>query len=488
MKVPLPRRLQSRLAFKQTVSFALLVIVLTWSAYAFLARHIHDKLDDELQDRAIVVRSMLQVRNNDVRWLNKDADPEVREQLERSIRFYQLLDDHGRPLQGSQEMDALQLSWTSSARETLTTGRNEWETFTLPTGASLRVLDALVVGAQQRRYVMRIGTLLTDADEDIRRMRLFMLAVVPLMLLAHALNSWFVARKELRMVGEINAAAQKISPLDLTARFPVSGSGDELDQLSGTLNANLGRLQTSFQRMSEFLRNLSHEIRQPLTVMRAEAEQALRARGSDEGYREMLTKQLEHVELLARTVSDLMELAQSDNEEVKLHCQAEDLSEMVQAAIDGMRLKSSEMDIQISGTVQQNVTGQFDPGQMWRLILNLLDNAINYNHRNGRVDVVLSSHQDSAILTVTDTGHGIPAEEQQKIFGRGYRATSIRKSVSGTGLGLHFARSIARAHGGDIEVCSSPGRGSSFRVTLPLMNQGTAAELPAPKSRENTVN
>ncbi len=488
MKVPLPRRLQSRLAFKQTVSFALLVIVLAWSAYAFLVRHVYDQLDDELQDRGIAVRSMLQVRNNDVRWLNKEADPEVREQFERSVRFYQLVDDQGRSLEGSREMAALQLPWTATARETLTTGRYGWEIFELPTGARLRVLDASVIGLQQRRYVMRIGILMTDADDALSRMKLVLLAVIPLMLLAHALNSWFVAKRELRMVEEITAAARKITPLDLTARFPVSGSGDELDELSHTLNGNLGRLQISFQRMSEFLRNLSHEIRQPLTVMRAEAEQALRVRGSDEGYREMLSKQLEHVELLARTVSDLMEMAQSDDEEVKLHCQSEDLSEMVQAAIDGMRLKSGEMNIQISGTVQRSITGQFDPGQMWRLILNLLDNAIKYNHPNGRVDVVLSAHQDTAMLTVSDTGHGISAEEQQKIFERGYRATSIRKSVSGTGLGLHFARTIARAHGGDIEVSSSPGRGSTFRVTLPLINDAEMPELPAAKSRENTVN
>jgi len=484
MTSPLPRRLRSRLALKQTVSFALLVIVLAWSAYGFLSRRIYDQLDAELQDRGIAVRSMLQVRSNEVRWINKAADPEVREQFERSIRFYELLDDHGRALESSQEMSGLRLPWTETASETLTTGRTGWETFKLPTGTNLRILDSPVVGFQQRRYVMRIGTLMSDAEEDVSRIRLIMLALVPLILLGQALNSWLIAGRELRAIEQLTVAARQINALDLSARFPVSGTGDELDQLSTALNGTLTKLQVSFQRMSEFLRNLSHEIRQPLTVMRAEAEQALRVRGGDEAYREMLSKQLEHVELLARTVSDLMELAQSDTEEIKLNCQTEDLSEMVQAAIDGMRLKSTELSIQISGTVQQNVIGQFDPGQMWRLILNLLDNAIKYNHPDGRVDVVLSSHQDSAILTVTDTGHGISAEEQQRIFERGYRAASIRKSVSGTGLGLHFARSIARAHGGDIEVSSSPGRGSSFRVTLPLI---TVADSPVNKSHEKSV-
>jgi len=96
MKVPLPRSLRFRLAFKQTLSFALLVIVLAWGAYAFLARHISSKLDDELEDRTIAVRSMLQIRDGQVRWASKTADLEVREHFEKSSRYYQLLDDSER--------------------------------------------------------------------------------------------------------------------------------------------------------------------------------------------------------------------------------------------------------------------------------------------------------------------------------------------------------------------------------------------------------
>jgi signal transduction histidine kinase len=221
--------------------------------------------------------------------------------------------------------------------------------------------------------------------------------------------------------------------------------------------------------MSEFLRNLCHEIRQPLTVMRSETEQALRSGISDQNYREMLSAQLEHVQMLASTVSDLMELAQSDDGQIKLHCQREDLSELVQSAVDGMRPKAAEQGIHLSGTVQQNVIGEFDAGQIWRLILNLLDNALKYNHPHGRVDVKLSAHGGVAILSISDTGCGIAQEEQHRIFERGYRVNATRKSIQGTGLGLHFARSIAKAHGGEIEITSHPGQGSSFVVSLPLV-------------------
>jgi signal transduction histidine kinase len=252
------------------------------------------------------------------------------------------------------------------------------------------------------------------------------------------------------------------------------------------MNITIARVQSSFQRMSEFLRTLSHEIRQPLTVLRAETEQALRL-GNERDYQDTLSKQLEHVELLARTVSDLMELAKSESEQIKLQREKEDLSELVQAAIDGMRPQASDRGIEISGTVQRNIVGAFDAGQIWRLLLNLLDNAIKFNHSGGKVDVSVSVVNEMAMISISDTGSGIAADEQAHVFERGYRTAAARKSsVPGTGLGLHFARVIAEAHGGNIEVHSVPGEGSCFHVSLPLRPVSDSS-MPSVQ-RDATVN
>ncbi|HET9181360.1 MAG TPA: ATP-binding protein [Candidatus Angelobacter sp.] len=478
MKSLLSRSLRFRLAFKQTLSFALLVIIFAWGAYAFLARHVFSKLDGELEDRAIAVRSMLQIRDGQVHWFSKAADSEVREHFEKSSRYYQLLDDTGRVVETSQELLATNalLPFSPAARQALGSGHSQFEEVPLPAGSRMRIIDVPVAGAGSHHYLLRLGLSLADADEDVQHMGMVILILVATLLFLHGLNCWLIAGTVLRPLLQIIAAAGQITPFDASRRLPVSGRDDELDQLSNSVNAALSRLQSSFQRMSEFLRNLSHEIRQPLTVMRAEAEQALRVSKADSGFREMLSSQLQHVELLARTVSDLMELAQSDNDEIKLNCQTEDLSELVQAAIDGMRLKSSESNIQISGTVQRNIVGLFDAGQLWRLVLNLLDNAIKFTGPDGRIDVSLTSHDGRAILSISDTGCGIPAHEQTRIFERGYRTGSARRSaIPGTGLGLHFARSIAQAHGGSIEVISVPGHGSCFRVSLPLKSN---SEIP----------
>jgi signal transduction histidine kinase len=310
---------------------------------------------------------------------------------------------------------------------------------------------------------------------------MFLFALIPFIILAHAVNALIMTSYSLRPLEHAVAAAKQITAFDLSTRLPVTGKGDEIDELSTSLNAMISRLQSSFQRMTEFLRTLSHEIRQPLTVLRSETEQALRLGNNEINYRDTLSKQLEHVELLARTVSDLMELAQSEGEQIKLQREKEDLSELVQTAVDGMRGQAGERGIKISGTVQQNVVGAFDAGQIWRLLLNLLDNAIKFNHNGGSIDVVLAVHNDVAIISISDTGSGVAADEQVHIFERGYRSSSARKSqVPGTGLGLHFARSIAEAHGGHIEVASSSGAGSCFRVSLPLLHAPSSGDVLTP--------
>lgn len=489
MSRSLSRSLRFRLAFKQTLSFALLVIFLAWGAYTFLARHVSSKLDGELEDRVIAIRAMLQIRDGQARWFSKAADSEVREHFDKASRYYQLLDDSGHAVETSRELPVAQLRFGDNARQALASGRPEFEDATLASGTRLRILNAPVAGTAQRHYLLRVGMPLADAEDDIARMRLVVMGLVAFLLLLHGINGWLIAGSVLQPLQEVAAAARQITPFDNSRRLPVFGRDDEVDQLSSTINATIARLQGSFQRMSEFLRNLSHEIRQPLTVMRAEAEQALRVSNDDVSFRDMISSQLQHVELLARTVSDLMELAQSDSDEIKLHCQSEDLSEVVQAAIDGMRLRAAEKNIRISGTVQRSIMGSFDAGQLWRLILNLLDNAIKFTPNDGSIDVALTAHNEMAILSVSDTGSGIPAAEQTRIFERGYRTNSARKSsVPGTGLGLHFARCIVQAHGGTIEVISIPGRGSCFRVSLPLNTAQAASASLGPELHQGPIN
>src|ERR1051326_117386 len=146
MKRLLSRSLRFRLAFKQTLSFALLVILFAWGAYAFLARHVFSKLDGELEDRAIAVRSMLQVRDGQVHWFSKAADSEVREHFEKSSQYSQLLDDTGNVVETSKDLAATgaSLTFSQTARQSLASGHSGFEELPLPGGGSIRIIDVPV--------------------------------------------------------------------------------------------------------------------------------------------------------------------------------------------------------------------------------------------------------------------------------------------------------------------------------------------------------
>ena len=142
----------TRLAFKQTITFALLVVILAWSAYV-VTRRIYGQLDDELQDRAISVRSMLQIRAGSVKWLNDEADPEVGAQFERSMRYYELLDDEGHTLDVSHAMSTLHLPVSSALPSS---DHSVWQSVTAE-NTRIRILDVPVLGLAGRHYFLRIG-------------------------------------------------------------------------------------------------------------------------------------------------------------------------------------------------------------------------------------------------------------------------------------------------------------------------------------------
>src|ERR1041385_6320599 len=176
MKLALLRRLSFRLAFKQTITFALLVVVLARSAYALLSRRIYGQVDEELQDRAVAVRSMLLVRGNDVRWLNEEADPEVKEQFSKSIRFYQIIDGKGKVVESSTEMSDLRMPF-AAARQALQSGHSTWEYYGTSGDDHLRILNTPVLGPKQQQFVMRLGVSLDEADDDARRLRVYMFQI-----------------------------------------------------------------------------------------------------------------------------------------------------------------------------------------------------------------------------------------------------------------------------------------------------------------------
>ena len=282
-----------------------------------------------------------------------------------------------------------------------------------------------------------------------------------------------MSRCALAPVERIARTAADIEAQNLSKRLPIRGTGDELDQLSATLNAMFARLEDSFRRITQFTADASHELRTPVAIIRTTAEVIRRKPRSEKEYAEALDRILAESERTTELVEDLMLLARADANVEELALEPVELAELAQAACEARVLaEAAGIPLTNGGLSQCTVSG--DDRALRRLLLILLDNAIKYSKPGGEVQLYLRLCQRgdrrTAVLEVRDQGIGIASEDLPHIFERFYRASKDRsRKVDGVGLGLSIAESIARRHGGEVQVESSPGVGTTARVLLPAM-------------------
>jgi two-component system OmpR family sensor kinase len=260
---------------------------------------------------------------------------------------------------------------------------------------------------------------------------------------------------------------------------------DEVLQLGQSFNTMLDRIEEAFkaQQQSEararrFAADASHEMRSPLTVIGGYLDVLLMGAKDDraETERILLAMQRENTRL-GRLVVDLLLLARIDaNAASVLRLQPVQLDEVVERAVANMSLIAGERDVRaaVSGG-EASVMGDAD--QLYRVLTNLLDNAVRYTGPQGKVTVAVETEaEDGQVrVTVTDNGSGIPAEELPRIFDRFYRADPSRARDTGNaGLGLSICKSIVEAHGGRIGATSKPGQGTCISFEIPLYTSSPA--------------
>jgi signal transduction histidine kinase len=227
--------------------------------------------------------------------------------------------------------------------------------------------------------------------------------------------------------------------------------------------------------MNEFAANVSHELRTPLQAMQGETELALIARAPLAECRRVLESNLEEIDRLNRMIRNLLVLAQADAGEMRPKREAMDLNELVRDLVEQMRVVAQARGVDLRAATSSPVPLFADSLRIRQMMLNLIDNAVKYTPAGGHIEVRVErvgGHHGQAQVLVRDTGVGISAEDLPRIFDRFYRADKSRTrgvaGVDGCGLGLPIVKWVAETHGGSVEVTSTPGRGSSFLVHLPL--------------------
>jgi len=296
--------------------------------------------------------------------------------------------------------------------------------------------------------------------------------VLPLgVALALLMGSW-ISRRALAAVDQIITEVREITDgRSLHRRLAEPLVKDELGRLAETLNQMMTRLERSFAALRRFTADASHELKTPLTVLRAGVERAITTPNLPQDTLATLEETLQEIKRMTELVDALLTLARADEGIAPLHREPVDLRAIVEEVRETGELLAEESGVRVDvATPPEPMVVSVDATRIRQLILNLLTNAVKYTPPGGTVRMQLGAADGRVILSVADTGIGIAPGDLPHIFDRFWRADSARTRTGerpGAGLGLAISKWIAEAHGGRIDVVSRPGRGTTFTVTLP---------------------
>lgn len=277
-------------------------------------------------------------------------------------------------------------------------------------------------------------------------------------------GSWLM-RRALRPIEAFTTTAERVHADNLTERIPRSGRGDELDRLAEVFNEMLARVEGGIASVRDFTLHASHELKTPLTILSMQAEGALAEAALAPAQRELLESQLEEVRRLASLVDALALLAKADAGLRVILPQPLALDQELRAACDNIAPLAGSRGISIDFPACEPISVDGDRARLRQALLNLLDNAIRYNHRGGRVSVKLAREDGQATITIANTGPEVPSDLLPRIFERFVRADDGGLHADGSGLGLSVVKAIVVAHGGSIFAQSAPGE-TRFQVGL----------------------
>lgn len=337
---------------------------------------------------------------------------------------------------------------------------------------SIRDVSGLLVGAE-----------LSFLDDDMRRLDQLLWAAVAVLAFVAPILGYGLAARAARTVGELIDTAGTLRPARLGDRLPVRGTGDELDQLAGTINGLLDRLADFVDRKREFLAHAAHDLRTPLAAIRSSVEVALAAEESgrlDDRLNplqraEVLADVIEEVAALETLVNQLLLLSESDVDRMAIDADPVPVSTVVAKAVDMFAGVAEQSEVTLSADVTPDLKLTGNRHLIRQLANNLIDNAIKYTPSGGSVRVTLDLRDDrsdrpSIVLRVQDTGIGIEQADVERIFDRFFRVEASRTRLpetTGTGLGLAICQAVAEAHGGSIDCKSQPGHGTIMTAELP---------------------
>ncbi|MEZ4865236.1 MAG: ATP-binding protein [Caldilineaceae bacterium] len=349
----------------------------------------------------------------------------------------------------------------------------------------LRIVSIpVVINGRQLAWV-QVGRTMAALHETLNELLLLLLLLVPMLLLATALCGYWLAGRTLHPIEAIRRQAATISAQDLQQRLNLALPDDEVGRLARTFDQMLARLQASFQAQQRFVADASHELRTPLAVIRGECDVTLERPRRPADYIEALQSIGSETSRMERLVNDLLWLARNDNTQLTLQREALDLADLLGVLLELLQPQAMAAGVALHVDLPVILPINGDADRLIQVFTNLLENAFVY--APGSIVTIQGMAQDHwATITIADNGPGIASEHLPHLFDRFYRVDPSRnRAGGGSGLGLAIVQEIVQAHGGIVNVSSTPTIGTRFTIRLPhvpilncLAKTRTTAERP----------
>jgi heavy metal sensor kinase len=454
------------LAFRLTLWYAGIFMLSSCVAFLFfyllITSVIRDRTDHDLLGEARTLSSILNTQG--IEAVKRQVILEAQAAGEKKI-FFRLLSFSG------QEFSSSNMSYwrdiqigKAGINQLLNKQQPVFETTRLADRKhKIRILYSII----GRGIILQLGQSMENYTRFIEAFRKIFVATMASLLIFATIVGWFMARRALAGVETVTQTARQISEGSLNERVPVKKHQDEIDQLAITFNQMLDRIQTLVAGIKEMSDNIAHDLKGPLTRIRGISEVTLTTGASEKEYENMAASTIEECDRLLDMINTMLVISKTEAGVNKLDAKKMDIAAVVHDACELFQAPAEDKDLKFIVDVQGSLSVLGDQRLIQRMIANLIDNAIKYTADGGTVSVAIHEQNNHSVaITVKDTGIGISDQDLPRIFERFYRCDPSR-SKAGIGLGLSFARAVARAHGGDITVTSRPDQGSTFIATLP---------------------
>ncbi len=467
-----------RLSLGHAAWLAVLFLGMGLGFYQVVKKHLYDSVDTALIASARSVRDARFSRGIsdtpiEIFFKHFFRDPVYVDEFFRNrlIRTYaQLIDVSGKvQFKANSTNLRINLPVTPNALKRAEKNKYTLESFRHRNGTKLRqVTFPVVKNGKFTGELVQIGTSMEDVTSSLHSIALVLWVALTVGLVMSIFFGYLLAARALRPVRNTTRAAARLGIDDLDVRLPLPEANDELRDLAQTFNGMMDRLEDSVHRIRRFSGDVSHELRTPLSVLRGEAELALRRKRSPEEYERTLRTIVSESSNMTKIIEDLLLLAKAQSHSVAIDWVPLQSDDFVDQIVD------SVMPVYINRKVTLKTDIRFKgkflacQGYLSIAVKNLLLNAAKHSKEHSEVLLKVDCFKDDISFEVTDKGEGISKENLPYIFDSFYRVDTARNRASGgTGLGLSLSLALVRLHEGEITVDSEVGKGSVFTVTIP---------------------